>query len=186
MRNCKKCNCPLHHYLILIRTNRHLFHDELSICNKRDFCIVFGRFEWNTEKSAWFSYDAKPSRKIHHAFVSPSQVLWLKLVIIRFALFAKWNVIMEMTVKTAKKDVLKPAKLLELRNFNFPYLDVKDRAESKIQFARFKICRNYLHWASFIFLLQIILYEVFFYWELVHMSYFHNDNILFVSLNVYF
>ena len=119
MRNCKKYNCPLHHYLILIRTNRHLFHDELSICNKRDFCIVFGRFEWNTEKSAWFSYDAKPSRKIHHAFVSPSQVLWLKLVIIRFALFAKWNVIMEMTVKTAKKDVLKPAKLLELRNFNF-------------------------------------------------------------------
>ena len=115
------------------------------------------------EKSAWFSYDAKPSRKIHHAFVSPSQVLWLKLVIIRFALFAKWNVIMEMTVKTAKKDVLKPAKLLELRNFNFPYLDVKDRAESKIQFARFKICRNYQHWASFIFLLQIILYEVFFY-----------------------
>ena len=36
---------------------------------------------------------------------------------------------MEMTVKTAKKDVLKPAKLLELRNFNFPYLDVKDRAQ---------------------------------------------------------
>ena len=96
---------------------------------------------------------------------------------------------MEMTVKMAKKDVLKPAKLLELHNCNFPYLDVKDRAESQNTIYNAQNLQYHQHWASFILLLQIISYEVVFCRELVvhDMSYFHNDNILlFVSSNVYF